>query len=57
LIIGTKQDVVHPFVHAETLASLIPGSRLVEITPKSKDRAQYVRDHRAALAGFLEEFA
>jgi pimeloyl-ACP methyl ester carboxylesterase len=57
LIIGTKQDVIHPFVHAETLASLIPESRLLEVTPKSKDRAQYVRDFRSALAGFLGEYA
>jgi pimeloyl-ACP methyl ester carboxylesterase len=57
LIIGTKQDVIHPFAHAEALASLIPHSRLVEITPKSKDRPQYVQDFRAALAGFLREFA
>jgi pimeloyl-ACP methyl ester carboxylesterase len=57
LIIGTKQDVIHPFVHAETLASLIPHSRLIEITPKSKDRPQYVQDFRAALADFLRDFA
>lgn len=57
LIIGTAQDVIHPFVHAETLASLIPNSRLLELTPKSKDRVQYVRGFRAALAGFLGEYA
>jgi pimeloyl-ACP methyl ester carboxylesterase len=57
LIIGTKQDVIHPFVHAEALASLIPDSRLLEVTPKSKDRAQYVREFRAGLADFLGEYA
>jgi pimeloyl-ACP methyl ester carboxylesterase len=56
LIIRTKQDSIHPFVHAETLASLIRNSRLVEVTPKSRDRAQYVRDFRAALVGFLGDF-
>jgi pimeloyl-ACP methyl ester carboxylesterase len=56
LIIGTRQEVIHPIAHAETLASLIPGSRLLELTPKSKDRALYVREFRAALAGFLGEF-
>ena len=57
LIIGTKQDVIHPFVHAEALASLIPDSRLLEVTAKSKDRAQYVREFRGALADFLREYA
>jgi pimeloyl-ACP methyl ester carboxylesterase len=57
LVIGTKQDSIHPFAHAETLALLIPNSRLVEITPKSQDRAQYVRDFRTALTGFLGDFA
>jgi len=57
LIIGTKKDFVHPLAHAETLASLIRDSRLVEVTPKSQDRARYVRDFRTALAGFLGEFA
>ena len=57
LIIGTKQDVIHPFVHAEALASLIPGSRLLEITAKSTGKAQYVREFRAALADFLGEYA
>ena len=56
LIIGTKQDYVHPLAHAETLASLIRDSRLVEVTPKSQNRARYVRDFRAALAGFFGEF-
>jgi pimeloyl-ACP methyl ester carboxylesterase len=56
LIIGTQQDVIHPFVHAETIASLIPDSRLLEVTPKSKDRARYAREFQAALAGFLGEF-
>jgi pimeloyl-ACP methyl ester carboxylesterase len=57
LIIGTKQDIIHPLVYAETLASLIPDSRLVEVTAKSLDRVRYVRDFRTALASFLEGFA
>jgi pimeloyl-ACP methyl ester carboxylesterase len=57
LIIGTKQDIIHPLVYAETLASLIPDSRLAEVTPKSLDRVRYVRDFRTALATFLEGFA
>lgn len=56
LVLGTKQDVVHPLAHALTLASLIPGSRFAEVTPKAQDRAGYVRDVRAALAAFLGGF-
>lgn len=56
LVIGTKQDVVHPLAHAQTLATLIPSSSFAEITPKSRDRAGYLREFRAALAGFLGEF-
>jgi len=57
LIVATRQDAIHPLAHAEALASLIPGSRLVEATPKSQDRARYVRDFRLALTAFLGEFA
>jgi pimeloyl-ACP methyl ester carboxylesterase len=57
LVIGTKLDVIHPFALAQTLASLIPRSRLVEVAPKSQDGARYVHDVSAALASFLSEFA
>jgi pimeloyl-ACP methyl ester carboxylesterase len=57
LVIGTKQDVVHPLAYAEALAMLIPNSRLVEVTAKSRDGSRYVQDVRTALVSFLEEFA
>jgi pimeloyl-ACP methyl ester carboxylesterase len=55
LIIGNDQDYVHPLAYARELAGLIPGSRLAEITSKTIDRAAYVAEFRAALAGFLTD--
>lgn len=55
LVIGTARDAIHPLPLAKALAAAIPATRFVEITPKATDRAAYVRDFRATLAGFLEE--
>lgn len=54
LVIGHKRDVVHPLGHAQALAAMIPGARLVEITPKADDADVYRTDFRAALAAFLK---
>lgn len=54
LIIATRLDSVHPFAMAEELASFIPAARLVEIAPKSRDRARYVAEFRNALHHFLK---
>lgn len=54
LVIGHGMDVVHPLDLAEHLASLIPGAKLVRITPKAADRNRYVADMRSAIAGFLK---
>ncbi len=56
LVIGHVQDFVHPLAHAERLAGLIPGSRLVRVTPKAENRARHVADVRDALQNFLKEF-
>jgi len=55
LVIGHERDVVHPLGHAQSLAAMIPGAQLVEITPKADDAAAYRADFRAALAAFLKE--
>jgi pimeloyl-ACP methyl ester carboxylesterase len=54
LVIGHEMDVVHPLAFAEKLAALIPGARLVRITPKAQNRDRYVADMRSALADFLK---
>jgi pimeloyl-ACP methyl ester carboxylesterase len=55
LVIGHGRDVVHPFAHAEALAGLIPGARLIAIAPKAADRARHVAEFRTALRTFLED--
>ena len=56
LIIGHAQDFVHPLAHARALQSLMPSSKLVEITPKARDKNRYILDFHAALTAFLKEF-
>jgi len=53
LVIGHGRDLAHPLACAETLAAMIPGARLVEITPKATDKVAYFGDFRAALLEFL----
>ena len=55
LVIGHGRDLAHPLAHAEMLAGLIPGARLVSITPKAVSRDAYVADFRNALAQCLQE--
>ncbi|WP_119254860.1 alpha/beta fold hydrolase [Shinella zoogloeoides] len=55
LVIGHGRDLVHPLGHARSLAGMIPGARLVEITPKADDADAYRADFRAALSAFLKE--
>jgi pimeloyl-ACP methyl ester carboxylesterase len=56
LVIGHDRDAVHPLAIAQGLAALIPGARLVTITPKAESREHYRDDFRAALSVFLKEF-
>jgi pimeloyl-ACP methyl ester carboxylesterase len=53
LIIGQAEDALHPLAHAERLATLIDGARLVTVTAKSRDRQQHVAEFSAALRQFL----
>ena len=53
LIMGHKIDLVHPLDYAQTLASKITGSQLVEITPKATDKPKHVAEFSKALAQFL----
>jgi pimeloyl-ACP methyl ester carboxylesterase len=55
LILGHAQDLAHPWVACQELAQLIPHARLVEITPKARDKAAYVADFKAALTAFLKD--
>jgi len=57
LVIGHADDLVHPLSYAQWLAALIPGARFATITSKVKNRARYVAEFRAAIAGFLGDAA
>jgi pimeloyl-ACP methyl ester carboxylesterase len=56
LVVGHGRDLAHPLAYAEALAGTIPGARLVLITPKADSRESYIREFRAALSQFLQEF-
>lgn len=53
LVLGNRQDPVHPFEFATTLAQAIPGARFVEITPKSVSVDRHTADVQHALEQFL----
>ena len=56
LVIGHEIDFIHPFSYAATLSQLIPGSRLVAVTPKAVSKPAYLQDFHSAIASFLETF-
>jgi pimeloyl-ACP methyl ester carboxylesterase len=53
LVLGNRQDPIHPWELAETLTGLIPGAELCEITPKSVSLERHAADVQKAVAGFL----
>lgn len=53
LVLGHGQDAVHPLAMARDVAAVVPHARLVEITPKSVDKAAYLAEFRAAYFAFL----
>jgi pimeloyl-ACP methyl ester carboxylesterase len=53
LILGNRQDPIHPWAFAETLARLIPGSQVRAITPKSAGLEAHAADVQQAIDEFL----
>lgn len=53
LIIGHEIDAIHPIKYARTLANLINGSKLLEITPKATDKSKHINEFREHLTQFL----
>jgi len=53
LIIGNRQDAIHPLSCAQTLANVIPGASFVEVTAKVVDKDQHFADVQDAIAHFL----
>jgi pimeloyl-ACP methyl ester carboxylesterase len=54
LVLGTKDDPVHPFKIAEVIARQIPKAQLRSLTPKSVSLVRYRSELNQALAEFLE---
>lgn len=57
LVMGSAGDYIHPMAHAQTLARLIPGARLVELPPKGRDRAAHVSACQTAILEFIKGLA
>ena len=53
LVLGNRQDPIHPWELAETVAGLIPGCEFSEITPKSVSLDQHAVDVQRSVDGFL----
>ncbi|MER9674975.1 alpha/beta hydrolase [Mesorhizobium sp. M0208] len=53
LVVGHQRDIAHPLSHARELAGLIRRSELLEVTPKSDDRASHIREVSAGVVSFL----
>jgi pimeloyl-ACP methyl ester carboxylesterase len=55
LICATIEDAIHPAAHAQALAALIPGARLVDLPPKGRDKLAHLAALNAAMTQFLKE--
>jgi pimeloyl-ACP methyl ester carboxylesterase len=53
LVLGNHQDPIHPWDLAQTLAQLIPGAELCQLTPKSRSLEQHAADVQKAVDGFI----
>lgn len=53
LVLGNRSDPIHPWEFAETLALVIPGATLAELTPKSVSPDRHAADVQAAVDAFL----
>jgi pimeloyl-ACP methyl ester carboxylesterase len=53
LVLGNRQDPVHPWSLAETLAGELNGAELVELTPKSVSKERHATDVQRAVEQFL----
>jgi pimeloyl-ACP methyl ester carboxylesterase len=56
LVLAHRQDPIHRFAFGERLAGAIPGAKLVELTPKSTDRARHAAEVQGCLGAFLSRF-
>lgn len=57
LVLGNRQDAIHPFEFAEEYAREIPGAILGELTPKSVSKDGHTADTQRFLEACLKEWA
>jgi pimeloyl-ACP methyl ester carboxylesterase len=53
LVIGNREDAVHPLAAARLLADTIPGATFVEVLSKARDKDAHFFAVRSAIANFL----
>jgi pimeloyl-ACP methyl ester carboxylesterase len=54
LVLGCRNDLLHPFEYARILAREIPGARFSEITAKATSARRHVEDVRREIVRFIE---
>jgi pimeloyl-ACP methyl ester carboxylesterase len=53
LVLGSREDPLHPWEFAETLARTIPGASLVALTPQSESLERHAAEFQGAVDAFL----
>lgn len=54
LVLGNRDDTIHPFAFAEELARILPEAELRELTPKTTDAAAHAAEVQDCIARFLK---
>jgi pimeloyl-ACP methyl ester carboxylesterase len=54
LVIATKQDPIHVFEWGQKLAKSIPDAQFKEVTPKSANTEQHVKEVQESISQFIE---
>ena len=54
LVIGCKDDYVHPFAFSSQLSQAVPNAILVEVPAKTVDAGRYLSESRDAIIHFLK---
>ncbi len=53
LVIGNRQDAIHPLSSATELAAAVPGARFVEVAAKAADKPRHFLETQTAISEFL----
>ncbi|MSU36558.1 MAG: alpha/beta hydrolase [Pedosphaera sp.] len=57
LILGSREDLIHPWASAVEYAHRIPGAELYELTPKSAGKEQHALETQRFISEFLVKLA